>query len=492
MKKLSFFSVIAMFALTVVGCSNDNQENDATQGVKVTFEAGYAPDARLNLGGAKGTTPEWMKGDQVGVAELGTEMNVAFRTEDNKAEFASFTGTFETMPKVGTKMKAYYPYLDSGIGLSMKQDQNPDRFGGALVFTAVGEMLEGNKISGLSFHCQSSGIKFIAYGLPEENLKSVTIFTVDGVQNQMTLSDDGNVVYGGNGGNEMSVNIPYTPQIQASLTEGWCQALLAIPAVPMKIQKVIVETSKGKHIQVFTTPKEVPAAANTFYTVKLNLNTENWTHEYPTEPTTYPLYIPGEHNGWQLIEGQNNVLHSLDFGYYSGLVTFNGKFKFNQNNVWFGDGGPVNSNARLHWVGSEADKPELNSDGSLNFEFYVIANINKNKVAFCVPTGGVLIAGKLTRDTAWGFTSMNYNRETKLWEAKSVKLEAGAGTGADTSNSRFLILGAGSYDYKIGGTDVDNLVYEGGDIPINVTGTYDIAVDLSRETPKLTLTKVGE
>lgn len=177
------------------------------------------------------------------------------------------------------------------------------------------------------------------------------------------------------------------------------------------------------------------------------------------------LYVPGSHQGWSPETAPSLYSRNFDFK-YDGYVYFDGahEFKFTSTPSWnppdygVSEGEGVLSEGGGNLKIDEAGYYRLNVDLSGSPFTYSIQKTEWGLIGDATPGG-------------WdASTPMELDPETGVWsviaelDAKAFKFRANDG-----------------WDINVGG-NLNNLVYDGDNIPVPEAGTYQITLDLSDPT----------
>ena len=486
MKKLSIFTAIALFALSAVGCSDDNSETPAPKGVQVTLQAECVnPEAKdLNTRiDINNTKLQWVNGDAIGVY-AGGNSNAKFTTAQQDA-IASFTGVLDpAKTQVGDPVYAYYPYAGGGITLPNVQTQKHLQFGAYTVMTAQGEVktceTENIVLSGLRFTAQTASLRFHVYGslrevwgngVSREKIQSVTIKTQEAVNNKVTFKD-GNAIFSQGTDSEMTVNLE-KEQAMAYKRESATALMLTVPVQDMTITEVVITTNQAVYTK--TIDKTLTLTAGHIQPIYLNINTCKMVEKEK-------ISVSGTGNNWSVEESFGGRKGDFFAGMYdySKHTEFKYRRKTDNNDTWYGFQNEWAINFGESSLNGQANIKNDNLDPK---ECYTIVRLWDRAYA------AILIKNLELRGSFGGWNAgegrmFTFQPEQNLWKIEGLKLTQG------DYLKVFVNDGAFAYVTNVDGAELNVNTpmacrrsgnTDGGAQKVTTTGTYNVLLDLTCE-----------
>lgn len=502
MKRQLLLPISVLLAAALCGCSQDASDDPAIpQGVRVSFRADYTPTndavaSRVSVDPATGKTA-WVAGDRCGVWVVENSVgNVPFTNTAEQTDL--FSGTLDANIATAEPVWAYYPYtvsaaMGSGtrsmtIPVPTAQTQQGGLLGANSVLTAAGKLstdASGEpKITAMHFIHRTAGLCFNVYGSLRiaspnpETLQAVTITTLDAVPSAITVTDpsDPTATVSYSDSKTMTVTVESAPAAIAYAKADGTKAFLSLLCdAPYRIASIAVKTDQALYTKDFTALpggcKTIDPAAGSIYPINLNLNTF-------TVAESFTLGVPGAHNGWNAASG----IAGRTAGFFSGMVSFAGEYKYNDAGTWYGNGGEP---ATLYYTLSTTG-----GNFTITGDYYVIADMVGKNASL---VHSVILPGSMNGwnlETAPAFV---YDPARDLWTASGVALAAG---------DEFKIVFNKTWEVNMnrsiaGGGTVEpgapvHIVYEAShNMVAGQSGTYDLALDLSTYGGTLVLEKVS-
>lgn len=483
MKKLSIFSVVALFALTAMGCSDDKTDAPHQKGVKVTFQAqcsdqkATGKNTRINIAEDK---PSWVVNDAIGVY-TGENVNAQFSTT-GAAEIAAFTGRLEpSKTKVGDPVYAYYPYGEQGIALPNVQKQRNEQFGRYAVMTAQGKVVSASNqeivLSGMRFHAHTASLRFHVYGSmrevwgdpSREVIQKLTIKTATPVANQVTF-ENGQVSFTEGQDKEMTVELEAAQRMfyQREKANG---LMLTVPAQTMTIQEVVITTNQAVYAK--TINKELKLEKGHILPIYLNINTFKMKeHDL--------MSISGDGNGWGDGDGIGGRKHDFFAGMYD--YSKHNEFKYRHKTAtqdnWYGFGNvwPINFGQSGLDGGANIQTKDLNPK-----ECYTIVRLWNGNAAILIKN--LELRGDFSGWNAGEGRMFEFQPDQNLWKIQGVqfnqnsymKVYVNDGAMVYTQNGGKLVASTPLACQRTTNT---------GEAAVQVvaaSGTYDVLLDLTCE-----------
>lgn len=492
MKTRSLFPTIVLLASALCSCSQETTEDAALpQGVRVSFRGDYTPavdanpTSRVAVDPATGKTA-WTAGDRCGVwvAENSVD-NVPFTNTTDETDL--FSGTLDANIASAEPVWAYYPFTAATsvgsaprsmtVPVPTSQIQQGGQLGANSLLTASGALSADAagqpKITAMHFIHRTAGLSFNIYGSLRiaspnpETLQAVTIHTLDAVPSAITVTDPSDpaatVAYSQE--KAMTVTVENAPAAIGYVKADGTKAFLSVLCdAPYRIASITVMTDQALYTKDFTALpggcKTIDPSAGQIYPINLDLATF-------TAVQNYTLGVPGEHNSWNAAEG----ITGRTSGFFSGMVSFAGKYKYNKDGTWYGPGGgePFTLYYTLASPGG---------DFTITGDFYVIADIvglNASLVQSVTLPGSM---NSWSLETAPAFV---YDAGRDLWTASGVTLSAGDEFKIVFNNSWLTNM---NRSIAGGGTVQPNtpvhVVYEPTfNMVAGQSGTFDLTLDLS-------------
>lgn len=191
-------------------------------------------------------------------------------------------------------------------------------------------------------------------------------------------------------------------------------------------------------------------AGSTYYIITLDLINQTWT----AKGVNFGLwmYMAGDANGWSQVD----YLYGPAFdGKYVGFMYLNqGGFKFCTQQDWNG----TNYGENMSTDGGAGNIVMSEPEGYYKVDLDLAALSYKLTAIKTIGIIGEVNGGGWATDTP-----LTYNKATRAWEVKGVKLTAG----------EFKFRANGAWDINWGGS-FDALTQGGGNLKIAAAGTYDI------------------
>lgn len=210
----------------------------------------------------------------------------------------------------------------------------------------------------------------------------------------------------------------------------------------------------------------------------LVINLEMMTYEF--SPVYDFLYTPGDANGWSQ-PASAKLYPTADGVNYESWLPLKGNFKFSTQADWNG----IN-------YGAGAEAGTLSTDGgagnlSVADEGYYCVRANLVSMTWEILYGPVQSWGLIGVNGAWGDGDdivMTPDADGQVWKA-TVTFTSG-------TDFKFRANGAWDIQYGNGGSNLDDLVCDGGsgNLSAPALGTYEVTLDLRQVPFHATLTAI--
>lgn len=210
----------------------------------------------------------------------------------------------------------------------------------------------------------------------------------------------------------------------------------------------------------------------------LVINLEMMTYEF--SPVYDFLYTPGDANGWSQ-PASAKLYPTADGVNYESWLPLKGSFKFSTQDNWDG----IN-------YGAGAEAGTLSTDGgagnlSVADEGYYCVRANLVSMTWEILYGPVQSWGLIGVNGAWGDGDdivMTPDADGQVWKA-TVTFTSG-------TDFKFRANGAWDIQYGNGGSNLDDLVCDGGsgNLSAPALGTYEVTLDLRQVPFHATLTAI--
>lgn len=210
----------------------------------------------------------------------------------------------------------------------------------------------------------------------------------------------------------------------------------------------------------------------------LVINLEMMTYEF--SPVYDFLYTPGDANGWSQ-PASAKLYPTADGVNYESWLPLKGNFKFSTQADWNG----IN-------YGAGAEAGTLSTDGgagnlSVADEGYYCVRANLVSMTWEILYGPVQSWGLIGVNGAWGDSDdivMTPDADGQVWKA-TVTFTSG-------TDFKFRANGAWDIQYGNGGSNLDDLVCDGGSVNLSAPalGTYEVTLDLRQVPFHATLTAI--
>lgn len=210
----------------------------------------------------------------------------------------------------------------------------------------------------------------------------------------------------------------------------------------------------------------------------LVINLEMMTYEF--SPVYDFLYTPGDANGWSQ-PASAKLYPTADGVNYESWLPLKGNFKFSTQADWNG----IN-------YGAGAEAGTLSTDGgagnlSVADEGYYCVRANLVSMTWETVYGPVQSWGLIGVNGAWGDSDdivMTPDADGQVWKA-TVTFTSG-------TDFKFRANGAWDIQYGNGGSNLDDLVCDGGsgNLSAPALGTYEVTLDLRQVPFHATLTAI--
>lgn len=210
----------------------------------------------------------------------------------------------------------------------------------------------------------------------------------------------------------------------------------------------------------------------------LVINLEMMTYEF--SPVYDFLYTPGDANGWSQ-PASAKLYPTADGVNYESWLPLKGSFKFSTQADWNG----IN-------YGAGAEAGTLSTDGgagnlSVADEGYYCVRANLVSMTWEILYGPVQSWGLIGVNGAWGDGDdivMTPDADGQVWKA-TVTFTSG-------TDFKFRANGAWDIQYGNGGSNLDDLVCDGGsgNLSAPALGTYEVTLDLRQVPFHATLTAI--
>lgn len=210
----------------------------------------------------------------------------------------------------------------------------------------------------------------------------------------------------------------------------------------------------------------------------LVINLEMMTYEF--SPVYDFLYTPGDANGWSQ-PASAKLYPTADGVNYESWLPLKGNFKFSTQADWNG----IN-------YGAGAEAGTLSTDGgagnlTVADEGYYCVRANLVSMTWEILYGPVQSWGLIGVNGAWNDGDdivMTPDADGQVWKA-TVTFTSG-------TDFKFRANGAWDIQYGNGGSNLDDLVCDGGsgNLSAPALGTYEVTLDLSRVPYHATLTAI--
>lgn len=210
----------------------------------------------------------------------------------------------------------------------------------------------------------------------------------------------------------------------------------------------------------------------------LVINLEMMTYEF--SPVYDFLYTPGDANGWSQ-PASAKLYPTADGVNYESWLPLKGNFKFSTQADWNG----IN-------YGAGAEAGTLSTDGgagnlTVADEGYYCVRANLVSMTWEILYGPVQSWGLIGVNGAWGDSDdivMTPDADGQVWKA-TVTFTSG-------TDFKFRANGAWDIQYGNGGSNLDDLVCDGGsgNLSAPALGTYEVTLDLSKVPFHATLTAI--
>lgn len=188
----------------------------------------------------------------------------------------------------------------------------------------------------------------------------------------------------------------------------------------------------------------------------LTINLEECTYEF-SSAVDY-LYTPGNSNGWSQVDSQ--MLFTTDYANYSGFAHLNGEFKFTNSPDW----SHVN-------YGNSGEEGKLSTDsgaGNLSVPEDGLYFCEANTASLTYSTTLISTIGIIGDATpkGWDASTALTSEDFLVWKG-TVELKGG----------EFKFRCNDEWTINLGG-DMENLSYNGANIPSPGEGTYEVTLNL--------------
>lgn len=210
----------------------------------------------------------------------------------------------------------------------------------------------------------------------------------------------------------------------------------------------------------------------------LVINLEMMTYEF--SPVYDFLYTPGDANGWSQ-PASAKLYPTADGVNYESWLPLKGNFKFSTQADWNG----IN-------YGAGAEAGTLSTDGgagnlTVADEGYYCVRANLVSMTWEILYGPVQSWGLIGVNGAWGDSDdivMTPDADGQVWKA-TVTFTSG-------TDFKFRANGAWDIQYGNGGSNLDDLVCDGGsgNLSAPALGTYEVTLDLRQVPFHATLTAI--
>lgn len=179
-----------------------------------------------------------------------------------------------------------------------------------------------------------------------------------------------------------------------------------------------------------------------------------------TPDPVFVLYTPGDSNGWN--GAQSMQLPSTDGKNYSGLAYLTGSFKFTSAPGWDGTNYGAGTETGTLSIDGSADNLSVGESG--------LYWVEVNTPALTYNMTGISSLGVIGNFNGWnGDAEMSHNDDYTIWTA-DVTFD-GTGEWKIRANNDWAI----SF-----GTSLENMTYNGSNLPDSGVGTYTVTFDISK------------